>query len=380
MRFFNELRIREVELAQRVARRAAVIALDRSETTGWEGPRLSSLRFRFQMARGGWARWESGQLSRFRMPVAVATGPVLNRLAARINERRIVKALERYGCDAVFHSHPFLFLPPESRRRSYRAHFDLVDNFFDGWPDSIVGRSRKRFLGDVMLRVDSLSAISHCLCDRVEEVFGRRPAYVPNGAALDEIRAWPTARAEQVRVRHRLEGKVVLAYIGNHIADFDGTEMLVEAFLMARRSRPELALLLVGPGSDRVPRAKRLDTAQGIHVVGPVPTDEIWDYFHAADLGLLPFKLELGTHHSLPLKVLEFGAAGKPMLATPLEELKRLALPHLRYVPYDSDAWQQALRDESTYRIPDAGRLEESLRPFSWSAATDALMRTMGIA
>lgn len=381
MRFFNELRVREVELAHRVARRAMLIALDRSDAEGWEGSRLSSaLRLRWEMARGGWARWDSGQLSRFRMPVVVATGPVFNRVAARLNEHRIAKALDRYGCDAVFHSHPFLFLPPEPRRRSYRVHFDLVDNFFDGWPDSIVGRSRKRFLGDAMLRADSLSAISHCLCDRVEEVFGRRPSYVPNGAALDEIRAWPAARAQQVRARHGLDGKVVLAYIGNHIADFDGTEMLVEAFLMARRSRPELTLLLVGPGSDRVPRSKGLDTTHGIHVVGPVATDEIWDYFHAADLGLLPFKVELGTHHSLPLKVLEFGAAGKPMLATPLEELIRLGLPHLRFAPYDSDAWRKALQDEATYRSPDARQLEESLRPFSWSAATDALMRTMDLA
>lgn len=380
MRFLKDLRIREVELARGVSRRARVIALDRSETTGWDRPELSSkLRMRWEMLRGGWARWDSDGFARFRMPVVVATGPIMNRAAAWLNERRIVQALERFGCGTVFHSNPFLFLPPAAGSRSYRVHFDLVDNFFDGWPDSRVGLSRKRFLRDAMLRADSLSAISHCLCDRVEEFIGRRPAYVPNGAALEEIKAWPPERSAAVRARHALQGKLALAYIGNHVEDYDGTEMLVEAFLRARDTRPELALLLIGPGADRVPRARNLGISQGVHVIGPVPTDEVWDYFQAADLGLLAFLLEPATHHSMPLKVLEFGAAGKPVLATPLHELKRLNLPHVRFATYDSEAWRRALLDDATYAKPDRALLDASLRDFSWDLATEALLKVMGL-
>jgi glycosyltransferase involved in cell wall biosynthesis len=380
MRFLDYLRIREVELARGVSKRARVIALDRSETTGWDEPMLSSkLRVRWDMALGGWGSWTDEGIERFRMPVVVATGPITNRIAAWINERRVRQAIDRFGCGTVFHSNPFLFLPPPPGRRSYRVHFDLVDNFFDGWPDTVTGLSRKRFMRDAMLRADSLSAISHCLCDRVEEFIGRRPAYVPNGAALDEIRAWPPERSAAVRARYSLQGKRVLAYIGNHVEGFDGTIMLVDAFLKARETRPDLALLLIGPGSERVPRARDLGAAQGIHVVGPVPTDEIWDYFHAADLGLLAFILEPGTHHSLPLKVLEFGAAGKPMLATPLHELKRLQLPHVRFAPYDSEAWRNALLDEATYAKPDPAILAAALSSFSWDAATEELLKVMGL-
>jgi len=380
MRYFHNLRIREFELARRVARSAKVFALDRSDARGWDEPRLSSkVKLRWDMARGGWARWDDGDVARFRMPVIVGTGPVTNRVAAWINERRVVEATRRFGCGTVFLSHPFFFLPPERSHRDYRVHFDLVDNFFDGWPDTVTGLSRKRFMRELMLRADTLSAISHCLIDRVEEFIGRRPIYVPNGAALDESAAWPAVRVAAVRARYNLEGRRALAYIGNHIAGFDGTEMLVEAFLKARASRPDLALLLIGPGSERVPQARRLDAADGVHVVGPVPTREIWDYFHAADLGLLPFILEPGTHHCLPLKVLEFGAAGKPVLATPLHELQRLALPHIRFARHDSEAWSRALADDATYARPDPVKLKEALRPFSWDAATRALLEGMGL-
>ena len=379
MRFFGDLRVREFELARRVARTRKVIALDRSDARGWDEPRLASkMKLRWDMARGGWQRWDDGDVARFRMPVVVATGPVANRIAAWINERGVVSALDRFGCNMVFLSHPFLFLPPARGRRAYRVHFDLVDNFFDGWPDTITGRSRKRFIREAMLRADSLSAISHCLCDRVEEFIGRRPIYVPNGAALREIRAWPAERAAAVRARHDLGNRRALAYIGNHVADFDGTEMLIEAFLQARVTRPDLALLLIGPGSARVPLARGLGVVDGVHVVGPVSTEEIWDYFHAADLGLLPFILEPGTHHCLPLKVLEFGAAGKPVLATPLHELQRLALPHIRFAEHDIGAWRRALLDEASYAPPDAAALEKALRPFSWDLATEALLKGMG--
>ncbi|HEY3175478.1 MAG TPA: glycosyltransferase family 4 protein [Candidatus Polarisedimenticolia bacterium] len=380
MRFFDNLRIREFELARRVARTATVIALDRSDARGWDDPHLmSKIILRWDMARGGWGRWDGGEVARFRMPVMVGTGPLTNRIASWINERRVREALDKFGCGTVFHSHPLLFLPPERGRRAYRVHFDLVDNFFDGWPDSTTGRSRKHFIREAMLRADSLSTVSHSLCDRVEEFIGRRPVYIPNGAAVEQIKAWPAERAAAVRARHGLVGRRVLAYIGNHIADFDGTEMLVEAFLQARESNPDLALLLIGPGSERVPRARRLGVAEGVYVIGPVPTGEIWDYFHAADLGLLPFILAPVTHHCLPLKVLEFGASGKPVLATPLHELQRLALPHIRFAEYDSAAWRRALLDDATYAPPDPLALEKSLLPFSWDAATAALLKVMGL-
>jgi len=379
MRFFPDLRIREVELMSRVARRRKVYALDRSDPEGWDRPNtLSKLKLRWDLATGGWSVDSDAPVTRFRMPVYAATGPILSRLAARANERAILKALDRFGCDTVFHSHPFFFLPPTAGRRPYRAHFDLVDNFIDEFGDTRVGRSRRRFLLDAILAVDSLSAVSPRLCDRVEALTGRRPAYVPNGAALDEIRAWPEERAARVRERLGLGGKKVLTYIGNHMASCDGMDMLWDAFREARKSRPDLALIIVGPSPDREGRRPPRDVPDGVHVVGPVPTASVWDYFHAADVGLLPFVLSPGTHDSLPLKVLEFGAAGKPMLVTPLSNLRSLELPHVKFVAHDAAAWTRALLDEATYVKPDGARLDEALKPYRWEKATDALIEAMG--
>lgn len=380
MMFTPTLRIREVELALRIARRFRLVAVDRADALGAGGRDIvSKLRLRWRFARGGWDLLENGRLPRFRMPVAASTEPVLDRIAARVNERFIREALDRFSCRWVFHSSPFYFQPPAPGRRAYRCHFDVVDNFFDDWPATFLGRWRRGFLRDAIRGADSLTTISLCLCDRVEELTGRRPVYVPNGAALAEIRAWPRARVGAVREHHRFEGRRVLAYIGNHFAAFDGMELLLTAFLAARKVRPDLALLLVGAGSDRLAGALGLGAADGVHVVGPVPADEVWSYFHAADLGVLPFVPLPVTHDALPLKVLEFGAAGKPMLATPLRELERLALPHVRFVPFDAAAWERALLDDATFAPPAEGPLLLALEPFSWDAVTETLLETMGL-
>lgn len=379
MIFTEGIRVREVEIAKRAADQARLFAL---HCPGSEANVLRSfvgkIGYRLRMASTGFGILSQDRITRFRMPVWAATGPIFNRLAARINERRVRRAARHFGCRHVFHSNPFFFLPSQDSGLS--VHFDLVDNFFDEWPETLVGRSRKRFLFDALRRADTLSTCSQSLCDRVEEEIGRRPEWLPNGAALAEIRAWPKGRAEAVRERYGLRDRRVIAYIGNHISGFDGMELLLDAFAAARARRPELVLLIVGPGADRLSRARGLGAGHGVIAVGPVPVAEVWDYFHAADLGVLPFVPCPVTHDSLPLKVLEFGAANKPMLVTPLRELQRLGLPHTRFLEPKAGLWAEALADDASCQPPDEAVLEQAMAPFSWNEIARKLLELMGIA
>jgi glycosyltransferase involved in cell wall biosynthesis len=382
MRFSPHIRIREIELAQRVARHAHVHALDRSdalETASTDAGFSARLMKRWKLARGGREPIAHNGVTRFRMPVLAATEPVLDRIAASLNERELRRALSRFGCGVVFHSSPFFFLTPRRDRRTYRSHFDLVDNFFEEWPDSIVGRSRRRFLFESMENADTLSTCTLTLCDRVERMLGRRPTYIPNGADVDAIRAWPREGATAVRARLGLSERPVFAYIGNHMASIDGMELLLDAFTEAHGANPAVALLLVGPGSDRIAGARGLGAEHGVFVIGPVPTHSVWDYFYAADAGILPVVPCPQTEVSMRLRVLEFGAAGKPLLSTPIEELKRLGLPHVRFVPFERRSWTSAFLDEALREAPDADRAAAALLPFTWDASARRLLDVLNI-
>ncbi len=376
MLYATSIRLRELEFAKRLCDRVPVYLLDRHEVVGGQDNSLrAKLGLRWRLRRGGWRVLERGPITRFAMPVTAATGPWFNRIAADINERRIERALRNFDCDRVFHSCQFFFLPPQ--RRAYRCHFDLVDNFFEEWPDTITDRSRKAFLRDVMRRADTLSTMSLTMCDKVEAFTGRRPLYLPNSADIEGIAAWPRAGAKALRARLGLEGRRVAGFIGNHSMHFDGMEMLLDAWLPAHRKDPGLALLIVGPGSDKLTRPRGLGPEQGVHVVGPVPANEVWNYFLACDLGLHTYTPNPVTNDATPLNVVEFGACGIPMLATALTELSRIALPHVRLLPYDAAAWTRALLEETSFTPPDSRRLTEAMRTFSWRENSKKLAQAM---
>ncbi|MCC6465667.1 MAG: glycosyltransferase [Planctomycetes bacterium] len=380
MLFDTHLRVREVELARNLLDRARIYALDRSEAIATHDNSLRSrLRLRRRLLMSRFAVTDQGELTRFRMPVAAATGPVFNRIAAWWNNRRINEALAHFRCGHVFHGNPFFFMPEPPQRRRYRVHFDVIDNFYDEWSDGFVGRARKRFLREAMRRADTFTACSHSLCEYAERITGRRAAYAPNGAPVQRLRAVQAHEANALRERLGLQDRFVIGFIGNHRMDFDGMEMLLDAWVPAHKARPELALLIVGPGSDKVAGPCGLGAAQGIHAVGPIPPDQVATYFHACNGGVHPYVPRPLTEDATPLNVVEFSVVGRPMLCNPLKELRRLALPNIRFAEANAPAWTSALLDPATFGSFDRGALVNAVTPFDWALSAQALAREMGL-
>jgi glycosyltransferase involved in cell wall biosynthesis len=379
---FNEhIRVRETELAQRLAARADLFALDRSDALPREPQNLAGkLRMRANLWNASFEVLEEGPVTRFRMPVAGFTGPFFNRLAADLNARRLKRAVRRFECSHAFFSSPMFFIPPPADERDYRVHFDVVDNFHDEWPDTLVGRSRKAFFRDALINSDTVSACSRGMCELVERVAGRAATFIPNGAPAARYRAFDRAEAAKVRESLGVADKFVVGFIGNHEMPFDGMETLLDAWVRARAQRPELALLLVGPGSDKLAGPRGLGPGQGVHAVGPVPPDEVAAYFHACDAGVHPYDAMPLTHDAIPLNVVEFSICGKPVLANPLRELQRLGWPNLQFADDGSvDAWGRALADPHSFADFDRDALTAATREFDWDLAAGKLAREMGL-
>lgn len=373
MLFSGPLRIREVELASAMADSARLFALDRSDALPRSPQGLAGkLATRARLYMGGLQVLEENSILRFRMGVVGANGPLFNRLAAPRNWRRVQSAAHRFQCTHVFLSSPFYFLPP--RRRELKVHFDLVDNFHDEWPDTLIGRARQSFLRDALRNADSLSAASLSLRDHAEGLADRPAAYAPNGAPDSESK---DADARAIRKQFRLEGRFVVGFICNHDMEFDGKERLVRAFTRARLSRPELALLVVGPGTDKV---TNLAQDAGIVPIGPVSPNEVASYFQACDAGVYPFEIGPAAQYALPLNVLEFSKHCKPVLSMPLKELQRQALPNVRFTVDDSvEAWAAALADPATFAPPDQAALAAAMVPFDWRRSAEIIRQEMGL-
>jgi hypothetical protein len=376
MIFGRGYRVREVELASRLARHTSVFAVDHTDHLAGLRPSFSDkLRMRLALFRSPLEVLEEGPLTRFRMPVAAATGPTWSKAAAALNERRLRAALQRFGCGAVYLSTPFFFMP--AIKRDYRLHFDVIDNFHDQWPDTRVGRARRAFHCEVLHRADSVSASSLQLCDYVQRLAGRSADYVPNGADMAALKAVPRQEADAIRARFGLQNRFVIGFIGNHTMPFYGLERLVRAFVGARAVRPELALLVVGPDGNRAHDYCRGE-ADAVYVVGPVAPEQVGAYFHACDAGAHPYDPRPQTHDAMALNVIEFSACAKPVLSNPLHEFVRLNLPNVRFTPDESvEAWTRALADPASFAPFDGNALSQAITGFDWDQSAAKLLTAM---
>jgi glycosyltransferase involved in cell wall biosynthesis len=110
----------------------------------------------------------------------------------------------------------------------------------------------------------------------------------------------------------------VLGFVGNIVpekVDLDLLESLAQA-------RSDWTFLLVGPATPRLAeRVSGLSRLANVRWVGPKPYSELPPYVAAFDVGLIPYQLNPYTRSCFPLKVFEYLAAGKPVVASGLPEL-----------------------------------------------------------
>ena len=87
----------------------------------------------------------------------------------------------------------------------------------------------------------------------------------------------------------------------------------VDVELIARTAerRPEWNFLLIGP--TRVP----VPNLPNIHLLPPVPPEKVPYYLHNIDVGIIPFHDTPLTRCVNPVKLYEYLACGKPVVATP---------------------------------------------------------------
>lgn len=123
-------------------------------------------------------------------------------------------------------------------------------------------------------------------------------------------------RVENLRQNLGLEGKTVIGWTGS-FRSFHGINYLIDAFARITRSHPDCRLLLVGDGQGRADAEAQVDSLgirDKVVFTGRKPFREIPQYVSAFDMAVVSASNVSGFHYS-PLKLREYLAAGKPVLA-----------------------------------------------------------------
>jgi glycosyltransferase involved in cell wall biosynthesis len=137
-------------------------------------------------------------------------------------------------------------------------------------------------------------------------------------------------------------------------------------------------VVLVGPVADNARRElERLSRIPNVHALGFRAYAELPAYVSAFSVGLIPYRANDYTRNCSPLKVFEYLAAGKAVVASGVPELGGME-PEVTLTSGPEEfvaAVEAAVADESPAAID---RRRELARLNTWEARTERLLDLIG--
>jgi glycosyltransferase involved in cell wall biosynthesis len=217
---------------------------------------------------------------------------------------------------------------------------------------------------------DRVLPVSHALADILAGagVPRERILVVPNGADPARFSDDPGVFAE--RRRRGLDGRIVLGFSGfvrpwhrlDRVLDLIASGPMAEAF--------HLLVIGAGPAAETLRRqAEELKISERLTVTGPVDRERLPGLLSLVDIALQPG----ATDYASPLKLFEYMAAGRAIVAPNLPNIREILDPSCAelFDPADPDAFKAAVlrlaRDEGyRLRLGAAARRRIAERGYTW--------------
>jgi len=249
-------------------------------------------------------------------------------------------------------------LPLLSRARFRRSLYRLSDETAS-FPDT--PRSYAAVEVEAMRCVDLVVATALSLASRAKR-YNPNVLLLPNGVDLGRFRA---AR-ERVGKERTAPMPRRVVYVGAIDSWFDTSCVAALA-----RSLPAVVFELAGPARAGAGWASGLPNVRHL---GPIPPAEVPDFLARADVGIIPFVDSPLTRAIHPVKLYEYFAAGLPVVASDLEEIRRIGSPAL--LARNDREWVDAVKVAL-----DEGKREEFFifaARHDWSGRFLNLMKALG--
>jgi glycosyltransferase involved in cell wall biosynthesis len=214
---------------------------------------------------------------------------------------------------------------------------------------------------------------------------GIRPeklAVMSIGVYLSHFRTRPDSEA--LRQRLGLDGKVVIGFVG-WFRNWHGLDVLIEAFHRAGLAARGAALLLVGDGPAMKQireQIERLRTSESVILTGALPHEVVPEYLDLIDIAVQP----AANEYCCPMKILEYMALSKPVVAPRQENIQELLREDEEAVffrPGDSEALGIALSGlvsdpPRVKRLGERARSAIDKRGFLWINNAERVTQLVG--
>ncbi len=297
--------------------------------------------------------------------IAVWRFPKLGALNSWILNRATKRELARRKYDVLVIA-PAPYLTGLLDVSALRSRVAIVCDYLDGghWT---LNRADTEFERFYVRSADAVLCVSHGL-QRQALTLNPKSYYVPNGvdfARYRQFTATHTARDCKLRLGIDPDAYVV-SIIGMTCSE---RLYFVDAVVALARKNKNIVLLLVGD-SPFLPEIQRRagEWRHAVRAVGAVPYADVLTYFMASDLGLSAVDDQPYYHFQSPLKIFEYAAMGKPVLAAPrVEEVAEMHLPNVEFCEPNAESLERhielAMETRSPRAVPD-------LSAYDWDRLT----------
>ena len=139
---------------------------------------------------------------------------------------------------------------------------------------------------------------------------------VPNGVFIGDFEVEGDFVPEDI-AKILSDGKPVIGYYGL-LADWRMDYDLVNYLC---RECPDLNFVFIGPSYDG--SSKKLKSAPNLSLLGPKKYEELRYYLKQFDVAIIPYKVDRITNSVFPVKLCEYMAGGKPVIASNMKECRK---------------------------------------------------------
>jgi len=221
--------------------------------------------------------------------------------------RQTVRAVDFASVDVLVSWPPAFDLA--RRLRPHRLIYDCLDLF----PAFEEGRRRRLLtcLETDLARAASVVVVTSRDLERRWSGRHRRVVRIPNG--VDFIVFGPRADPVTIPLDIARLPRPRLGFIGTI-----GPWVDLPLLRHLARQRPDCSIALIGPVERRIARSSE---PMNLHLLGERAYSSLPAYLAGMDVLLIPFRMMELTRAVNPIKLYEYCASGKPIVAAPLEEV-----------------------------------------------------------
>ncbi len=268
----------------------------------------------------------------------------------------IIKQIEGLDVCILYDGWGTFFARHYLKKKGVPLIFDYVDKLY------LFAKNRyQRYVHNWMVH-ETMKMCDVVICSAyllVEEAkaFNSNVYHIPNGAFIMED-------IKRINIHNPSVG-----FVGGFFRSWVDVDMVEKAL----KDLPHVNFYFIGEGDLEAHLRRLSNEFTNFHLMSTVPYDDVHGWINSFDICMIPFKVNEVSNAVCPLKLFEYWALKKPVIATPTYELKKIANDEVLFAS-DSEEFIESIKklllnEELRYQLGYAGykKLE---RYYEWNKLT----------